>query len=198
MSVIKTHDITLYGSEGDYDIVLRPLCDKHLPLLYKWNADPEVTYYTESAMDLKYDRKTVKRKYSGVSQDAFCFLIEADGAPIGECWLQKMNRQDVLDMYPAALDVRRIDMCIGEKSYWNRGIGTVFIGMLIDFAFNCEHVDVLHCFCEDYNPRSRRMWEKHGFTLVKEEPETYNPAWRSPIGKWQYHYRLTRQEYIER
>jgi hypothetical protein len=42
------------------------------------------------------------------------------------------------------------------------------------------------------------MWEKHGFTLVKEEPETYNPKWRSPIGQWQYHYRLTRQAFMQR
>jgi len=35
MSVIQTHEIALYGSTGDYDIILRPLCDEHLPLLYK-------------------------------------------------------------------------------------------------------------------------------------------------------------------
>ena len=82
-------------------------------------------------------------------------------------------------------------MAIGEKSYWNRGIGTQFIGMLIDFAFRAEHVDVLHCFCEDYNVRSRRMWEKHGFTRVLEEPLP-----QPQKGKWQYHYRLTRQEFL--
>jgi len=37
MSIIKTHDVTLYGG-NDVDIVLRPLCDDHLPLLYKWCA----------------------------------------------------------------------------------------------------------------------------------------------------------------
>ncbi|MHC1694109.1 MAG: hypothetical protein AB9835_02285 [Eubacteriales bacterium] len=43
MSIIKTHDVTLYGG-NDVDIVLRPVCDEHLPYLYKWNADPEVLY----------------------------------------------------------------------------------------------------------------------------------------------------------
>ena len=43
MSIIKTHDITLYGG-NDTDIVLHPLCDYHLPLLYKWCTDPEVLY----------------------------------------------------------------------------------------------------------------------------------------------------------
>jgi len=95
-------------------------------------------------------------------------------------------------MYSENIDVRRIDMCIGEKAYWNKGIGTQFIGMMLDFAFFGEHVDILHCFCEDYNVRSKRMWEKHGFTQVLAEPLK-----QPQKGKWQYHYRLTRKDFIE-
>ena len=196
MSIIKTHDVTLYGGYG-IDIILRPLCDEHLPFLYKWSADPEVLYWTEGGtndMNLSYGPDTVHAIYGGISQDNFCFLIEADGVAIGECWLQKMNLPEVLAMYDKALDVRRIDMSIGEKDYWGKGIGPQFIGMMIDFAFNGESVDVLHCFCEDYNVRSRRMWEKHGFTQILAEPLEPQPQ----KGKWQYHYRLTQQEYIER
>ena len=194
MNIIQTHDITLYGSTDEYNIVLRPLCDDHLPLLYKWNADPEILYWTEGGTNdtnLSYDAETVHDIYGRTSQTAFCFLIEADGVPIGECWLQRMNLPEVKAMYPVNLDVRRIDMAIGEKPYWNRGIGTQFIGMLIDFAFCGEHVDVLHCFCEDYNVRSRRMWEKHGFTRVLEEPMEPQPQ----KGIWQYHYRLRRESF---
>ncbi len=196
MSIIKTHDITLYGGNDEYDIVLHPLSDEHLPYLYKWNADPEVLYWTEGGTDktdLSYNADVVHQIYGDISQDNYCFLIEVNGVPIGECWLQKMNLPNVKVMYDPALDVRRIDMSIGEKAYWNRGIGTQFIGMLIDFAFNGEHVDILHCFCEDYNIRSRRMWEKHGFTLVLKE-ELPQPQ----KGKYQYHYRLKRQEYLNR
>ncbi len=102
MPVIQSHDITLYGDSGTYDIVLRPLADDHLPLLYRWMSDPEVTYYTESAVGLRYDEDTVRRKYGGMSRGAMCFLVEADGMPVGECWLQPMNRADVRAMYPEA------------------------------------------------------------------------------------------------
>lgn len=167
MSTIRTHDITLYGGSGS-DIVLLPLCDEHVPLLYKWCADPEVLYWTEGGTadtNLSYGPETVHAIYGGVSQNALCFLIEVNKVPIGECWLQRMNLPNVKAMYSDSLDVRRIDMCIGEKAYWNKGIGTQFIGMMVDFAFCGELVDVLHCFCEDYNIRSRRMWEKHGNSL---------------------------------
>ncbi len=192
MPVIQSHDITLYGGNDNYDVVLRPLTDADLPYLYKWNADPDVTYFTESAIGLKYDEKTVRGIYGGVSQAALCFAVEANGVTVGDCWLQIMNIADVRAMYPPETDIRRIDMCIGEKEYWNKGIGSTFIRMLIDYAFAGEHVDVLHCFCEDYNVRSERMWQKNGYKLVKKEP-----AWHNCIGKYQLHYALTRQEYVE-
>ncbi|NLG25761.1 MAG: GNAT family N-acetyltransferase [Clostridiales bacterium] len=195
MAVIRTHQVTLYGGCGS-GLVLRPLTDEHLPLLYKWCADPEVLQWTEGGTDdrnLSYGPDTVRQIYGGVSQAAHCFLIEYGGAPIGECWLQQMNLPDVRAMYAHPLDVRRIDMAIGEKQYWNRGIGTEMVGMLADFAFCGERVDVLHCFCEDYNVRSCRMWEKHGFTRVLSEPLP-----QPQKGRWQYHYRLTRAEFTDR
>jgi RimJ/RimL family protein N-acetyltransferase len=193
MSIIKTHSITICGGNDNYKVVLRPLNDTHLSLLYKWNADPEVTYWTEGGTNNRhiiYDEKTVQKIYGGVSKSAFCFLIEVNGIPIGECWLQKMNLAQVQAMYPKEIDVRRIDMAIGEKNYWDKGLGTLFVGMLIDFAFNKERVDVLHCFCEDYNIRSRRVWEKNGFTQILAEPILPQPQ----KGQIQYHYRLTREE----
>jgi len=194
MSIIKSHDITLYGGNDEYDIILRPLSDEHLPLLYKWNSDLEVLYWTEGAdVNEPYGEETVHEIYGGVSQNAFCFLIEANGFPIGECWLQKMNMPNVLAMYPDNTDVRRIDMSIGEKDYWNKGIGTQFVRMLVDFAFQGERVDVLHCFCEDYNKRSQRVWEKNGFALVQKVKHRY-----SSKSEYEYHYVLTRQQYIEK
>ena len=192
MRIIKSHDITLYGSTGNYDIIMRPLSDEHLPFLYKWSADPEVLYWTEGGEDVErsYGAETVHAIYGGVSQEALCFLIEVNGEAVGECWLQKMNLAHVKAMYSETADVRRIDMAIGEKSMWGKGIGTAVISMLVDYAFNGEYVEILHCFNEDYNPRARRVWEKLGFSLILSEdlPQPQK-------GKLQHHFRLTRQEY---
>ena len=192
MEIITEHDITLYGGTDRYRIVLRPLNDGYLPLLYRWNADPEVLYWTEGGEDIvrSYDQNTVNKIYGGVSQSAFCFLVEVNGVPIGDCWLQKMNLPDVLAMYHGK-DVRRIDMEIGEKEYWGKGIGTTFTGMMADFAFTGERADVLHCLCEDYNIRSSRIWRKNGFSLIRSD-ELPQPQ----KGKKQFHYALTRREYI--
>ena len=192
MSVIKTHDVTLHGGNDTYKIILRPLSDEHLPYLYKWNSDPEVLYWVEGEDVESYPPEMVRQIYGGISQNSLCFLIEVNGEIIGECWLQKMNLPNVKALYTENTDVRRIDMSIGEKDYWGKGIGTLFIGMLVKYAFECEQVDVLHCLCEDYNIRSCRVWEKNGFTLVLTE-EILRPS----KGKLQCHWRLTKDEYIK-
>ncbi len=194
MSIIKTHGVTLCGAAGDHKITLCPLTDEHLSYLYKWCSDTDVLYWTEggAAEELApYPPELVDQIYGMVSQNAHCFLISVDDTPIGECWLQKMNLSAVLQQYSPGTDVRRIDMSIGEKDWWGKGIGTAFVGMLLDFAFTDQKVDVLHCICEDYNQRSCRMWEKHGFTRCAAYPLP-----QPQLGKMQYHYRLTKQEYI--
>ena len=193
MSIIKTHDITLYSDAGGYKIILRPLSDEYLPLLYRWNSDPEVLYWCEGADVQMNDAETVHDIYGRTSQTAYCFLIEANDEKIGECWLQKMNIKSILELYPDTVDVRRIDMMIGEKTYWNQGIGTAIVGMLADYAFNGEHTDILHSIVYDYNARSRRAFEKNGFRIIMRLPSTESPA----KAKEDLHLRLTREEYIE-
>ena len=118
MSIIKSHNITLYGGNDEYKIILRPLSDNYLPLLYKWNSDPEVLYWSEGDDVNENSPEVVHQIYGGISQNNLCFAIEVNGKTIGECWLQKMNLPQVKAMYDENLDVRRIDMCIGEKDYW--------------------------------------------------------------------------------
>lgn len=139
------------------------------------------------------DAETVHDIYGRTSQTAFCFLIEFNGTPIGECWLQRMNIPEVKAMYDNTLDVRRIDMAVFEKDHWNRGIGTQLITMLVDFAFGDEHADVLHVIVGDYNLRSIRTFEKNGFVEVARIP-TNEAAKQSE----EIHLALTCEEYFTR
>jgi len=192
MSIIKTHDVTLYGSTGDYKIVLRPLCDDDLPLLYKWGADPEVVYWSDTGNVNEFDEESVRDIYGSVSRNGLCFIAEVNGRPIGNFWLQKMNIPKVSALYPG-LDVRRIEAEIGEKDYWGRGIGTAIVRMLIEYAFCVENADVLHCFAADYNLRSQKTLLKHGFVLCGEDEVE-----DSLRAKKEYHYRLTREAFFQK
>ena len=148
-------------TESDWDI------------LAQWGSDPEVLWFSEGDDVQGYSLEDVQGIYRGVSQTAFCFIIEVDGQAIGECWLQKMNLARILSRYPHE-DCRRIDITIGEKSQWGRGYGTDTIRALTRWGFEDQGADLIFgCGVADYNPRSRRAFQKAGYI---EDQRTREPA----------------------
>ena len=188
MSIIKEHKHTLQEVYPEYKIVLRPTSDADIPLLQQLNSDPEVLYWSSDDTE-PYHEKTVCDIWGMVSQNAYCFIVEIDDTPIGDCWLQKMNLPEVQKLYDPNLDVRRIDMSIGLVDYWGKGIGTRMISMLTKFAFEKDGADVIHCICNDNNIRSNRVWQKLGYQLVLQTPREK--------GGFENHYRLTKEEYFD-
>jgi len=166
---LREHEITLRGET----VVLRPMTEDDWDVLLKWNSDPDVLYFSESADVTLHSLEQVQQIYRGVSQNAFCFIIEVDGRPIGECWLQRMNLERVLEKYPDK-DCRRIDLTIGEKRLWGRGLGTDVIRTLTRFGFEEETADLIFgCDIADYNPRSLKAFQRVGYkveTKIKQPP----------------------------
>ena len=147
---LREHDVTL--RESDWDVLAR------------WSGDPEVLYFADSEPVAAYALDEVQAIYRTVSQTALTFMIEHRGLPIGECWLQQMNLERITSRHPT-LDLRRIDIALGEKQFWDRGLGTEAIGLLVAYAFEHEQADaVFACDVADYNPRSSRAFERLGFS----------------------------------
>jgi RimJ/RimL family protein N-acetyltransferase len=184
---LRTHAITLRGEK----VVLRPMTENDWNVLLKWNRDPEVLYFAEGDDVSSYSLEQVQEIYRGVSQTAFCFIAEVDGQPIGECWLQRMNLQRILQKYPG-VDCRRIDLMIGEKAFWGHGLGSEMIHLLATFAFMNEKADlVFGCGIADYNLRSLRAFQKAGFQVAE--------TMREPPGskaQCSYDVVLTREQFL--
>jgi aminoglycoside 6'-N-acetyltransferase len=191
---LKQHQITLAGQTGrDVKVQLRPLIEHDWDFLEKWNRDPDVLYYTEGDDVTAYSPEKVRQIYRSVSQRAYCFLIEADGKAIGECWLQQMNLPRVLRMHPG-LDCRRIDLMIGEKEYWSQGIGTVAIRLLTGYAFINEKADIIYNpDIADYNSRSLKAFQKAGYRIVGETAQAAGAKSQKA-----YDLALTRDEYLKK
>ena len=131
--------------------------------------------------------------YGSLSRNAFCFLVEKGGIPVGECWLQKMNIPEISDRYPENTDIRRIDYCLGEKSVWGKGVGTECLRLLMKFAFEIQNTDVLYIMPYDHNVRNMRMAERAGFGVEKK-----NAVSDSQKAKFELLYKMTREEYENR
>lgn len=158
---LRQHSVTLQNQR----IVLRPLTEADWAILLAWNNDPDVLYYAEGDDVNSRSLEEVRSIYRTVSQNAFCFMIERDGQPIGECWLQSLNLERILQAYPHA-GCCRIDLMIGKKDLWGRGIGTEVIRLLTAFAFEQEKADfVFACDVADYNVASQKAFRKIGYKL---------------------------------
>jgi RimJ/RimL family protein N-acetyltransferase len=145
-------------TENDWDILAR------------WNSDPEILYFSEGADVESYDLEEVQGIYRGVSQNAFCFIIEFNGQSIGKCWLQRMNIERLLEKYPGK-DCRRIDLLIGEKRLWGQGLGTDTIRTLTRFGLEEERADMIFGLVGDYNLRSVGAFKRAGYEVDAEVEE---------------------------
>jgi len=183
---LREHGITLPGKQ----VVLRPMTEEDWDVLLKWNSDPEVLYFSEGDDVSSYSLDQIQKIYRGVSQHAFCFVIEYDGSPVGECWLQAMNLERILRKYPG-YDCRRIDLMIGEKALWGQGLSTEVVRLLSAFAFEEECADlVFGCDVADYNPASLKVFQKAGYAVDAQREQ--------PVGKkarYCYDLVLTREGY---
>ncbi len=168
MGRLRDHDVWLRGEK----VTLRPMTEDDWDVLLTWNNDAEVMSYADANPFELSSLEEAQRIYRWISTHAFCFMIEVGDVPIGECWLQEMNLQRILDQYPGE-DLRRIDIMIGEKEQWGRGYGTEAIGLLVDFGFGSELADAIFAVgVAADNPRSRRAFERNGFEVYAVVSDT--------------------------
>ena len=149
---LNTHTVHLHTPR----LHLRPMTDADWDILLCWNQDPDVLYYADGSDVTAYTLDQIKRIYGGISQAAFCFIAELDGQPIAEAWLQAMNLSRIIEAHPGC-DCRRIDLSIGEKHYWNKGLGTDNNSRVGRFRF-CRgrgrfYLRLRHCRLQSPQPR---------------------------------------------
>lgn len=193
MTLLRQHDVVLEDlTSRGLHVKLRPMTEDDWDILHAWNSDPEVLYFSEGDDVTGRTLQDVQMIYRGVSANAFCFIIEADSHPVGECWLQRMNLDEILAKHPRK-DCRRIDLTIGEKSFWGKGIGTAVISLLTGFGFVKEKADLIFaCHIADYNQGSLRVFKKLGY-------EDYLQKKAEPGRKYKYQYflYLSRERFFE-
>jgi RimJ/RimL family protein N-acetyltransferase len=164
--VLLTHDVTLRGGV----VTLRPMTEGDWDVLLKWNNDPVAMELADHNPFEETTLEELQTIYRWISTHAYCFIMEVDGNPIGECWLQRMNLQRIVAQYPDN-DLRRIDLMIGERELWGRGLGTEAIGLLVEFGFQKERADAIFALVAAENRRSQRAFQKNGFTCHARSKE---------------------------
>ena len=154
------------------DINLRLLTEQDKNLLLKWLTDERVLNFWEgksSVFDL--DRIT-EEYYSEEDVEIIRTIIEYDGKSIGYVHMYKLN-DELLNEYEYPLTdkvVYGIDQFIGEPEYWDKGIGTKFMELVLQYLTKEKNADIIILDPHADNPRAIRCYEKVGFKKIKFLP----------------------------
>lgn len=143
-------------------ITLRPLVESDANTSWKWRNDPEVfrntgkRYFKPVTLqnELDWIRTVLSRP------DEYRFAIVADDIYIGNIYLTGITTTS-----------GEISIFIGEKSYWNKGIGTLANALLLKYAFSTLTLDRVKSIVRIENIASQRAHEKVYFEKISSDKE---------------------------
>jgi aminoglycoside 6'-N-acetyltransferase len=150
--------------------------DRDYQLMSKWLTDPLVLEYVIGRDDPRsLDR--VRQEYSPRALPAEgvtpCLLVYRD-VPIG--YLQyypvtgDLRSEYGLDAGTDLAGMYAIDQWIGEPDFWNQGLGTCAVLLLLNYLTEAKNAQTVVTDPRVDNTRAIRCYEKCGFQKIKVLP----------------------------
>ena len=153
-------------------LAIRELIEDDKLLMVKWLSDPEVLQFYEGR-DRPLDLAQVEEDFYGEVDDETRCLILYEEQPIGYVQFYPVGEEERLVygyLDPAEI-LYGMDQFIGEPAYWNKGIGTELVEMLVAYLLNEKNADRVVMDPQTWNVRAIRCYEKCGFKKVKLLPK---------------------------
>lgn len=154
---LRTHEVALVHGL----VRLRPFTEADWETAAVWQADPRVLWFSEGGFVDGRPLAETQGIYRGVSQSADVFVIERDGVPVGDGWVQAMNLPRITTRF-TGLRTARIDLQLAYD-VWGEGLGTRAIRLMTDHAFASGYDLVFAVDIADFNQRSRRAFLRCGY-----------------------------------
>ena len=164
-------------------------CSDDYNLFVKWLSDLDVCEYYEGRTK-PYNYAMVLEKFEERAKGidpVEVGIIEHKGIAIG--FLQFYTSEQ--DEYHLCDDIEMckysltysMDIVIGDKNYWNKGLGTQAMLLLTDYLFTEKNADILYIAPQTWNTRAVRTYEKAGFKQVKiiKEMELHDDEYRDGV-----------------
>jgi diamine N-acetyltransferase len=143
------------GREGTsmYDITIDDFPPDRLAAIVHWRNDPAVNRYLRQGI---LTLETVQAWYTQYFSRAEhqLFAVYADKRLIGYCTLSHID--------PTHRSCE-IGIVIGEKQYWNKGLGALAVTCLTNMAFTRYDLHRVYAVIQGENIASRRCFARVGF-----------------------------------
>jgi aminoglycoside 2''-phosphotransferase len=154
-------------------VSLRLLTEQDKPLLLKWLTDERILNFWEGKSTVYTFEKVIENYYSEEDVECIRAIIECDGKSIGYVHMYKLN-EELLNEYEYPLTdkvVYGIDQFIGEPEYWDKGIGTKFMKLVLQYLTKEKNAEIIILDPHVDNPRAIHVYEKVGFKKIKFLPK---------------------------
>jgi RimJ/RimL family protein N-acetyltransferase len=124
----------------------------------EWVNDLEIgqfVLFSSTVFDVGKERAALQQL---MNESVIFAIIEKDtNKAIGNCGLHLVN-----NVHRHA----QFGIFIGEKTYWNQGIGSEATALILDYGFNIMNLNNISLEVVAYNKRGVKCYEKVGFQYV--------------------------------
>lgn len=149
---------------------LRAVEQDDLPLARAYLQDPEVLAYFGSYAPMSLADEEDWYERDRKDPTTITFSIEVEGRYVGGCGLSRINARN---------GNAEIGIFVGDKSVWNKGVGTEAMSLLISYGFDQVNLHRIYLRVFAENTRAIRVYEKLGF---QHEGRFRQAEWRH--GRW--------------
>lgn len=150
------------------------LTEEDATTMATWMNDPEVNQFLSvGATPLTNEAEVnfVQEAYKDDSRVIFGIWHKADQKLIGNTGFHQVDQLN---------QTASFGIVVGEKEYWNTGVGTEALDLMLSYAFTIRNLRNVTLSVFGENKRAISCYEKCGFVPVG----TY-PAHRFKAGTWQ-------------
>ena len=147
------------------DFYLRGFQQNDLPYLSSWLDDKVVTQYLE--MGRRPTRQKDIEQFLDIAQNeesavVFSIIEREEKKPIGYCGLY------LIDWVSRRA---QINILVGQKEFWDKGIGSRACKILLEYAFSHLNLNSVQLGVNVENKRACKAYEKVGFVLEGQRRE---------------------------
>ena len=155
------------------EISLRLLKEQDKNLLLKWLTEERVLNFWEGKSAV-FDLDRITEDFYGEENvEVIRTIIEYQGQAIGYLQMYKLDNEALEEYSYQSINkvIYGVDQFIGEPEYWNKGIGTKFMRLVLQYLTNSKGAEIVILDPHADNPRAIRCYEKVGFKKIKFLPK---------------------------
>ena len=152
-------------------VVLRPIEPEHLPNYIRWFADQDVLAFFGPYRPMNLAQEQAWYESQNKDRETVNFACEYEGQHIGRGGFGRLNH---------AHQSAEVGLFIGEKSFWDQGLGQDMLTTLVSYGFDYLNLHRIYLRVFAENQRAIHAYEKVGFI---PEGRFREAEWRH--GRWQ-------------